>query len=212
MRTPLINHLGLAFPAALLLLAVGSSQAMSTKIVSGDLKALKGEKLMRVEYVYPSDLRVGKMTEKDYVAEKTREYNEKSPGRGDQWAKAWISERESRFHPKFEELVNKMFQDKKQDLRISSTAENTKYTMVVTLTWLEPGWHAVVMARPAFLDATIGIVETANRDRTVAEIAVKKSPGRGVWDVGYASEQRLGESFAKCGKEVGNLIAKKGLK
>jgi len=201
-----------ALPATLILLSAASAQAMSTKVVSGDLKALKGETLMRVEYVYPDTMRVGKMSEKEYVAEKTKEYNEKTPGRGDRWAKLWITEREDSFHPKFEELVNKMLKDKKKNLRISSTAENTKYTMVVTLTWLEPGWYAAVMASPAYLDATIEIVETAHREMTIAKIDVKKSPGRGAWDVGAESQQRLAEAFAKCGKEVGNLIAKKGLK
>lgn len=187
-------------------------EAMSVKLKSGNLKVLQGVTMVKMAYVYPNDLKVGKMTESAYIEKKVEELNAKTPGRGDQWLKNWKADRENHFHPKFEDLMNTVFQDEKKPLRVASTADNTKYTLVMRLTWLEPGWHAGVMAKPAFLDAEFDLVETANPKVSLAKIMVRKSPGRGVWDVGYAAEQRLAEAFAKCGKEVAHLIVKKGLK
>lgn len=192
--------------------SAGTCQAMKVKLISGDLKALKGETLVRVEYVYPENLMVGKISAKQYIEDKRAKLNEDSPGKGDMWAKQWLDSRETRFHPKFEELMNKIFKDKKKPLRISRTADDAKFTLILTATWIDVGWHAGIAARPAFLNAEINIVETANPSRSVAKIQVTKAPGAKAWDVGYVPELRLEESFAKCGKEVANLIVKKGLK
>jgi len=187
--------------------------AMSVKLVSGSLKPLKGEQRLKVEYVYAENLQVGKMSEADYIQKKMKEHDEKVPGSGKQWLEKWKGDRARYCHPKFEELMNEIFGKKKQPLRVSSSlSEPTKYTLIVTTTFIEPGWNVGIAAKPSYIDATIDIVESANPGTSIARIEVKKSPGRKGWGTDYDVAQRLMESYAKCGKEVANLIYKKGLK
>ncbi len=92
--------------AALIVLGVTAVQAQKIKVTKGDLGFLKGQTEVLVEYDY-SNMAVGKFDkEEDYLAKKVAEYNEKNPGTGDEWAEKWEADREGRFHPMFEELLN----------------------------------------------------------------------------------------------------------
>ena len=72
------------------------SSAQRVKLAEGDLKPLAGQKEINLEFVY-SDMKVGKMSEADYVKKKKDEYNKKEAGKGDAWEKAWMEDRETRY-------------------------------------------------------------------------------------------------------------------
>ena len=79
-------------------------------------------------------------------------------------------------------------------------------------TSLEPGFNVGIMRRPALVSTVAEFVETKNRSRKLAEIAILEAPGRDAggydFDVGY----RLQEGYAKTGKELGAFVYKKGVK
>ena len=65
--------------------------AQKIKLIEGDLSALKGQTTLNTQFVY-DNLMVGKnQTEANYVHDKTSELNGKNPGKGDTWAKEWVT-------------------------------------------------------------------------------------------------------------------------
>lgn len=84
-----------------------NTNAQKIKTTEGYLSILKNESSINIEFVYDG-MSVGKYAnEKDYIQAKTEEYNKKETGRGDTWAKSWITDGASRFEPKFIELFQK---------------------------------------------------------------------------------------------------------
>jgi hypothetical protein len=178
-----------------------SGYAQKIKLVSGSLSGLKGEKSVNAEFTY-NDMKVGKFDkEEDYVNKKKGEYNEKEAGKGDKWAQAWVDDRKEKFEPQFRELFAKS-----SDL--SSVDAAAKYTMIVHTTFTEPGYNIGISSMPAFVNMEVIIVETANKSTVVATITVTKAPGRSAFGYDFDTGARLGEAYAKAGKEVGAFLAK----
>ena len=79
--------------------------AQKIKVTEGDIKTLKNESSINIEFTY-NDMRVGKFkTEADYVAKKTEEYNKKKIGKEIHGIKSWVSDRENVYEPKFVGIV-----------------------------------------------------------------------------------------------------------
>ncbi|HSZ34174.1 MAG TPA: hypothetical protein VK772_12740, partial [Puia sp.] len=92
--------------------------AQKVKLEDGDLSPLKSEKTLAFAFTYDS-MMIGSSghghppgpphpghshsqeTEAEYVAKHTEDYNKKSPGKGDEWAKAWKDDRETLYEPGF---------------------------------------------------------------------------------------------------------------
>ncbi len=198
------------FLAGMVFLSVSPLLAQKIELKSGSLEFLKGQTALNVEYNYDG-LTVGKITEQAYIEKNIAEYNSKEAGKGDKWLQAWKSNRETRFEPKFEELLNKQFSERKIDLKPGKNPE-ARFTLVLKTINLEPGWNAAVMRAPAVISTEAGFYETKDRSKQLAVITILKAPGRDAmgydFDVGY----RLQEGYAKTGKELGAFLAKKALK
>ena len=177
--------------------------SQAVKVVQGDLKALKSESSIRVEFTY-DNMVIGddRTPEADYKKKKKQELNAKEAGRGDSWEKSWTGDRKERFEPKFKELFEKY--SKKQ---IDS---NAKYTLIFNTTRTEPGWVGVgLVRRSARIDAEAFIVETANRNNVIAKLLVDNAPGAGGMGYDYDTGLRIQEAYAKSGKELGRVLGKK---
>ena len=187
------------FALLVLIAAYTTVSAQKIKLIEGDLSALKGVKSLKTEFTY-SPMTVGKNEdEKDYIEEKKKKLDEKEPGRGDKWEKAWVNDRKERFEPQFRELFAK-------HSGMSLVDENSPYTLIFKTTRTEPGFNVGVMRVPAFIDAQVWIVESANPDKVIAKIDLKNSPGRDAWGFDYETGARLQEAYAKAGKSLGGFI------
>lgn len=190
------------------ILFVGSaSLALSQKItvLEGDIKKLKGEKILNVEYDW-SSAAVGKFKkEEEYIEKKVAEYNEKEAGRGDKWREAWTGDKIGRFQPEFEKLFNKY--SKKMDMYLGNEKPG-KYTAIVKTTFIEPGFNVYVTKKPANVDLTITIVETANKDNVVATLVSKGNPGRTYGMNDFDTGIRISESYAFAGKGLAGYLTK----
>ena len=186
---------------------VTDSFAQKVNVKSGDVAVLAGQKTINVEYDY-SSFGVGKFaTEKEYLDKKSEEYNAKEAGRGDNWKKAWVADRKDRFEPKFEELFNKGLEDK--GLYVVGGRPDSKYTLIVRTTFVEPGFNVGVMRKNAAVDFQFDIVESANKSSKVAELSVLKVPGSMAMGMDFDTGARLAESYAKAGKVLAKYIEKK---
>ena len=193
--------------AIILVLAVMiglSAQAQKIKLVSGDLSFLKGQKDLLVEFVYPEDMKVGKMLEADYIKKKQSEAEAKEAGTGEKWLRMWKADREEHYQPKFIELMNTYLE--KKHVQVSDDATAALYKIVVTTTFIEPGFSVGIAHKPASVNLSISFVEIAT-GKEMAKITIDKSPGTAAFD--YDSGYRIGEAYAKAGKELAKFLLKK---
>jgi hypothetical protein len=191
-------------------LIAGSISAQTITIKSGTLDSLKGQKILNISYDF-SEFGVGKFDkEADYVAKKVSEYNEKEPGKGDKWKENWIGDRKSTYQPKFEELINKATKD--AGLYVGPENKDAKYTLILKTTFIEPGFNVYVTKKFASVNVEAIFVETANPDKIIATILSKNNPGRTYGSNDMDTGIRIGEAYAKCGKELGAFLMKNGLK
>ena len=127
--------------ALLLALCSAPGFAQSMRLASGNLDFLKGQKTINVVYSY-DNLGVGKGTEQEYTDRKVADYNKDKPGRGDEWLKSWKGDRERRYQPMFEELLNKQLEP--ASVKVGSYP-NAPYTIVLRTVFIEPGFNVGVM-------------------------------------------------------------------
>ena len=179
------------------------SNGQSVDLASGDLAVLKGEKSINIAFTYDK-MSVGEYSrEQDYVKYKVDESNKKEAGSGEKWAQEWIADRKLRFEPKFIEIFSKF-----SDLTYDSTA---KYTLVFNTSSTEPGYQIAIKKKPAEIEGTAMIVETANKAKKVAVISVEKG-GSGMFKgAAFDSGSRITEAYAGVGKKLG-LMVKKAIK
>jgi hypothetical protein len=190
-----------ALTTAILTIAA-HSYAQRIKMIEGDVSALRNEKIINTEFTY-EHMRVGKFDkESDYVAKKTDDYNKKEPGKGDRWAKDWVSDRHNLFEPKFNELF-----ERETGMSVSSK-HDARYTLIYKTTTMEPGYNAYVTRKNAETDAEVWIVETSNPSKVIAKISVENAKGRTFGGNDYDTGVRLAECYADAGKYLGKFLRK----
>lgn len=179
-----------------------NSNAQRIKIIEGDLSALKGQKTLNTDFTY-ENMKVGKFDkEAEYVSTKKEEYNKKEAGRGDNWAKAWVDDRERRFEPKFNELFAKHSE-------LVSPKTDAKYTLLLNTSFTEPGFNVGVWRKNAEINGEVWIVETANKNKVIAKISLERALGRTFGGYDFDTGLRISEAYADAGKALGKFIKDK---
>jgi len=195
----------------LLLLGTGAMAQMygsgvSTSMISGDFKALKGEKTVDIDFVYDGMLVGNGMTNDQYLTKKTKEYNDKEKGKGDTWAIAWINDRERLYEPKFLELYNSRMDGAQKADKENNDA---KYRLIVKTVATEPGYNIGISKRPSSVGALIQLVAIAAPTEVLGEMIVSNCPGANAMGFDYDTGGRIAEAYAKLGKEVATYLMKK---
>lgn len=191
-----------------LLMVSSVAMAQKMKVTKGDFGFLKGAKELSVEFNY-DNLRLMKdnLTNDEYVEKRAAELNEKNKGNGDRWKRKWDESAEEIWNPKFIELLGKYYGDK-NDMNIGEALPGSKYTLIVDVVWIYPGWDAAVMKQPAKVSTVLRFVETANKANVLLEITTKEAPGD-QWGSNFSNETRIGEGFAKTAKSLAKMLDKK---
>lgn len=189
----------LLFAASFMMLSF--THAQKIKVTSGDLSFFKDLAEINVVFEYPDNIKIGKMSQQDYIDKKMAEKEKKEAGAGEAWKEAYLSDRTDHFEPMFLEL----FDDYTGDLYIQQDDDDYEYTMIVKTTFIEPGFNIGIQSKKAAVDLEISFIKTENPDEVLGTISIKKSPGTAHYDSGL----RVGESYAKAGKELGRLLKKK---
>jgi len=197
MRPSLLTFLGVVLSA---FLGISGVQAQHIHLIDGNLSALKGNGSINIQFDY-DNMRVGKYDkEADYISAKRQEYNSKNPGRGDTWAQEWVSDRKSRFEPKFTDLFVKEWG--------GGLSASAKYTLIIKTTYTEPGYNIAISSHSAEISGEAWIVETANPSNVIAKISFTNAPGRTFMGNDYDTGVRISESYAVLGKNLGKWIRK----
>ena len=182
--------------------------AQKMKVTEGDFNFLSGQKEFNIEFNY-NNLKLLKedLTEEQYVQQRTDDLNKKTKGNGTVWAKKWKSSKEAIWNPKFIELLNKYYGAEK-DVTVDEGITSAKYTLIVDVVWIYPGWDAAVMKQHAKVSTILRFVETANKSKVLLEIESKEAPGD-QWGSNFSNESRIGEGFAKTAKSLAKMMEKK---
>lgn len=178
---------------------------------ASDLRFLKGQSEVNIEFDY-SSMQVGEFTnEQDYINKRVNELNAKTPGRGDQWADAWIGDRKAKYEPEFIEILNRYVARKKTGLIFTVNAANAKYTLVINTTFTEPGFEAGVVYRWAYLHLQAIFYESNSPDVAVGFVGINQPPTTGHTGVIH-NYGGITLAYKTCGDALGRWIFKLGYK
>jgi len=176
--------------------------AQRIRLIDGDPGVLQGIHRLNIQYDY-SQMAVGNYAdERDYINKKREELNAKKDGRGDQWVKDWVSDRQTLFQPMFEDLFSKY------SGLVVGNLPSERYTLIIKTTFTEPGYNVYVSHRMAFINGEALIVETANPEHIIAKFTIYHSPGRDALGFDYATGTRIKEAYAAAGKAFGRALNK----
>jgi hypothetical protein len=191
---------------ALGLIAVSSSTlAQKIKLFEGDLKPLKGEKSIRIEFSYDS-MMVGEDLEEVYVEKMKNRWNGEEPGKGDEWKQNWFDARKTLYEPSFNYSFSKAS-------GISTKSETSTYTIVIRTIISEPGFHVPgLAAKAAWIHTIASIVKTEDPTQIIAIIEMYKYKSESVTGGDFGVGKRLQEAYIAAAAALGNLIKAKTLK
>lgn len=197
------------FTLAVLMLVSTLAIGQKMTVEKGGFDFIKGQKEINVEFRYDNlKLMKDNLTEEQYVSERTADLNEKTKGVGDGWKKKWEASKELAWQPKFLELVNVVFAKKKKDINFQENLNDAKYTLIVDVVWMYPGYNVVMAKKGAKVTTKLRFVETANKDNVLLEILSENAPGD-VFGGSFSNEDRIREGFAKTGKSLAGFLMKK---
>ena len=184
----------------MLMTAVNFSMAQEVSRTRGKLDFLKGETSINIELTYDK-MSVGEFNkEADYIKKKKEEMNEKDVATGTTWATKWDEDKKDRFPAKF-------------ILGFTNTSKMTvsadaKYTLIFNTKALEPGYQAGISKKNAGIDGTVTIVETADRTKKLATLAIER-PGSNMFrGASFDAGARIADAYYLSGQKLGKFIVK----
>jgi hypothetical protein len=181
------------------------------KLTSGDITILKGQAEVNLQFDY-SKMAVGKFkSDEAYVDNKKAEMNKHKAGSGDEWAEKWKNDKTEKYQPAFERGMNMILD--KFNLKGRENAVTAKYTLMVHTTFLEIGMSSAVGYgyggfghKDTYISLTIDLVETANPEKVVATIEMRKeiTENQGGFDVDTGL--RIQGSYTRAGQDLAGFI------
>ncbi|RLD77760.1 MAG: hypothetical protein DRJ15_12900, partial [Bacteroidetes bacterium] len=88
---------------------------------------------------------------------------------------------------------------------------SAEYTLILKTTFLEPGYNIGISSKNASINVEVFLVKTEDPSNVITQLDMDKVPGRGSFGGDFDTEYRIGEAYAKGGKELAQIICKKGL-
>ena len=197
-----------------LLIAFSLNGFTQAKLLSGDMKALKGQSEVILSYDY-SNMAVGKYKNADeYTADKVAEMNKKKAGSGDEWLEKWKGDRTDRFQPSFRKDFNGEVDS--YSLEGKDDSPNAKYTLIIRTTFMEPGFNVSMVTsfakKPAYIDVVADLVETANPGTVLGSVEMKKIQSKNMGGYDYDTGGRIESCYERAGEYLGKYLVKNVLK
>jgi hypothetical protein len=180
------------------------------KLKSGELKVLKGQTIINLQFDF-SKTTIGKFkNEEDYISNGIAERNKKKAGSGDEWAEKWKSDKTSKFQPAFENEFNDAL--RAFNVKGKVDAVEAKYTLICSTTFIEPGFNASMAIsfakKPALINMTVDLVETANPGTILATIELNKVESKSMGGYDYDTGGRIESCYERAGDYLGTFLKK----
>ena len=192
--------------AILVLLCTTMMFSQKAKVLDGNIKNLKGITQYDLVFDY-TDVSIPKYdSEEDFLKDKMAKRDEKEPGAGQKFKKAWFGDREEHYEPKFIESFNKRFGN--GEVKVGKNL-GSEYVMKVHTTLLYAGYNVGVMRQNAKIDAIISVYKKSDPSKILFSIKYTKAEGGGVMGYDFDSGARIGEGYAKLAKTWAKMITKK---
>ena len=184
------------------------------KLTSGDMKVLKGQSEVILKYDY-SNMGVGKYKNADdYASAKVADMNKKKEGSGDAWLEKWKSDRTDRFEPSFRKDFNNEVDS--YNLSGKDDSPKAKYTLIIRTTFMEPGFNATMAIgfakKPAYIDVTVDLVETANPATVLGTVEMKKIESKNMGGYDWDTGGRIESAYERAGEYFGKFLIRNVLK
>ena len=179
--------------------------SQKVKVTEGSFKNVQGISSFNLEFDY-SDLMVPKYdSEEEFLADKMKKREEKKPGDGERFKKAWFSDREAKYEPKFIESFNKRWGDGEVKVGMDVGSE---YTMKVHTTLMWAGYNVGIVRKNAKIEATISIYKNDDPSKLLVSANYTKVEGGGAMGYDFDAALRIGEGYAKLSKTLAKNIRK----
>jgi hypothetical protein len=182
-----------------------STTSFAQKVEEGDLKFLKGQTALKVEFTY-DDIIVGdEMAEKKYVESKVTLWNEKEDGKGDQWKEMWYSSREDILEPAFRKTLA-------ETTGLSTKVDTARYTLIFNISQIEPGWSGGVIGCVGIVSGEAWFVESSNPTKILAKIKAVDMRGKDYNGGDFEFARRVRQAYVTAAKFISwpiNRVKKK---
>jgi hypothetical protein len=178
---------------------IGTAQS-EIKIISGNLDFLRGDSTLNILYNYDK-FYVGQLTEREYIDKWMENLKDKKQEKRDEWVAEWMNERPRYYQPRFDSSLNKIIN--KVNFSAHELNIHSKYTMMVTTNYIEPGFYAYHNRQPSEVRVQYVFFATDNPYVILANIS--STAHGGVLD---SRGRRIANAYDNLGILLGNLLAK----
>lgn len=131
----------------------------------GSLNNIKGVEQYNILFEYPADLKIPHYdSEEDYINSQVSKREKRKIGSGEEFKKKWFENREKRYEPAFIENFNG-FRLKKRSVTVEKNNTTAKYTLVIKIVFIYPGYDITAWEEDAKLGARLEVYETGAPDK-----------------------------------------------
>lgn len=190
------------FPVLLMLSFATRAQKM--ELFNGSLKSLKSQASYDIKFIYDSMIIGLNTSEKDYLDEKRRLWEQKEPGtnKGSDFVRLWFEDRNNSYEPAF-------VKNFEQYTRIKLNDKNATYTLIVKTKRTEGGWNLGIASHSGEIDGELWIVESANSDMVIAKITFFNIQGDDYFGGDFEMTRRIKSAYKRAGTLLGYFVKKK---
>lgn len=178
-----------------------SAMAQKRKLISGSMEGLKEYKSYDIKFTYDYMI-VGEKSEKQFLQEKRKVWEEKEPGQGSAFVQQWFYARKDYYEPTFIKAFEEVSKIKLGD-------KEAKYTLIVKTLKTNGGWGIGVAAGAGDIGGEMWIVESADENKVVARIAFSDFLGKVFTNGDFEMTNRINSAYALAGQGLGDFIKRK---
>jgi hypothetical protein len=189
------------FLVALMIILSNTVVAQKIMVIEGDLKLLKGQTSINVEFAYDNMIIGTETPESTFIANKKKAWDEREPGKGEEWEQMWFESRTTLYEPEFRSVFTVQ-----SGLLIDSL--NSPYTLIFKTVQSETGWTVGVLGTVASINSVAWIVDSKDRNKVIAKLLLPECKGQDSDGGDFEMGRRLKQAYAFSAKLLGWYIKK----
>ncbi len=171
----------------------------------GDLKNIEEISEYKVVFEYDSLLKIPNYdSEASFIAFQVDKRERKTRGSGIMFKQQWYGNRKSVYEPEFIKEFNN-FKLKKRQINIGKENPKANHTMVITTSFIYPGYDATVWGEDTKLEVTISVYKNDSKETILYETKIVKIHGRPSSD----EFERVKTAYGELGRATSKHFCRK---